>query len=325
LLAAIQQGIVEPGVQGITGAAFSADGKTLATGGALDSLLVREVSTGHLIRHYRGNSLLFSPDNRLVAILSDNTLRIHDLHSGDRLWEHKEPNGFVESFTFSPDGRLLAAACRDARVMVWEVGSGAKSANPQPLDAGDLERLWSDLEERAAADPRVEDWRENPVSLWKDGAKCKSARAYEAIGKLVADPERSLPFLKKHLQAASPADAERLGRLIADLDSEEFRKREAASRELSMLGAAAEPALRTAISRKPTLEMRKRLEALLRDLARKQKRLGMAGLRAIQVLECIGTKDAQQGLKDLAEGTGGAPGTRDAGAALQRIQARPPN
>jgi hypothetical protein len=153
-------------------------------------------------------------------------------------------------------------------------------------------------------------------------AKGKSARAYEAIGKLIADPERSLPFLKKRLQAAAPADAERLGRLIADLDSEAFRKREAASRELSNLGEAAEPALSTVLSRKPSLEMRKRLESLLRELEHKQKRLTMARLRAIQVLECIGTKDAQELLKDLAEGTGGTPGTRDAGAARRRIQAR---
>jgi hypothetical protein len=302
--------------------AFSADGKTLATGGAFDSLLVWEVSTGQLIRHYRGNNLLFSPDNRMIAILNRDTLRIHDLHSGERLWEHREPSGFVEGFAFSPDGRLLAAACRDATVRVWEVGPGDKSANPQPLDAGSLEWLWNELGERAAADSRVEEWREKPVSLWKDLAKGKSARAYEAIGKLVADPERSLPFLKERLQAAPPADAERLGRLTADLDSEEFRKRDTASHELSKLGAAAEPALRTALSRKPSLEMRKRLETLLRELERKQKRLGMARLRAIQVSEGIGTKPAQTVLKDLAEGTGGAPGTRDAGAAMRRIQAR---
>jgi WD40 repeat protein len=322
LLAAIQQGIVEPGVQGITGVAFSADGKTLATGGAFDSLLVWEVSTGQLIRHHRGDSLLFSPDNHLIAILSRDALYLHDLYSGERLWEHKEPNGFVESFAFSPDGRLLAAACRDATVRVWDVGSGEKSAKPQPLDVKSLERLWSDLEECAAADPRVEEWRENPGSLWKDLAKGKSARAYEAIGKLIADPERSLPFLKKRLQAAPPVDAERLGRLIADLDSEEFDKREEASRELSKLGEAADAALRTALSRKPSLEMRKRLENLLRELEQKQKRLTMARLRAIQVLEGIGTKDAQALLKDLVEGTGGVSGMGDAGAALRRIQVR---
>jgi hypothetical protein len=65
--------------------------------------------------------------------------------------------------------------------------------------------------------------------------------------------------------------------LIADLDSEEFSKREAASCELAKLGESAEPALRTALSRKPSLEMRKRFESLLHELEYKQKRLTPCG------------------------------------------------
>ncbi len=319
LLAQIQQGIMEPGVQGISGVAFSPDGETLTTGGGFGSLYCWETATGQLVRHHRGASFLFSPDNRLVAMMRSGGLCLHDLYSGALLREYKGPNGFAGNFTFSPDGRLLAAACRDTTILVWSTTSVAKTVTAPQLDNQSLERLWQDLEDDGSAQPRVEDWRKKPGIEWKDPEEGKSARAYRAIGRLIADRGRSLPFLTQRLAVVPPADAGQLHRLIADLDSGAFTKREAASRELSKLGIAAEPAVRAALAKASSLEVRKRLGKLVQEFEQKRERLSLARLRAVQVLEHIGTSDAQRVLKSLAEGPDGQL-ARAAREALQRMQ-----
>jgi hypothetical protein len=175
--------------------------------------------------------------------------------------------------------------------------------------------------EAASGRANVEDWKNRPGSLWPDLAKGQSAGAYEAMGKLIASPGRTVPFLKKRLLVPA-ADGARLRRLIADLDSDEFATREAASLALAKLGRAAGPALRAALRGKPSLEMRRRLDALLRAIEREEDRLALAHVRAVQVLEAIGTKEAQLLLEKLAEGAGGEPAGREGREALQRARPR---
>src|SRR5262249_22032334 len=150
------------------------------------------------------------------------------------------------------DGRLLAAACRDTTVLVWDT-TLAGTQQPEALDGATLERLWKDLEE---ADPAggSEVGMEKLGISWKDLERGKSGPAYEAMGKMVADPDRSLPFLRRHLEVLRPPDAERLRRLIADLDADAFSRRDTASRELAGLGERAGPALRAALAAEPPPE-----------------------------------------------------------------------
>jgi hypothetical protein len=116
------------------------------------------------------------------------------------------------------------------------------------------------------------------------------------------------------------ADAEQLRRIIADLDHENFDKREAASGKLSDLGLAAGPAMRAAVAKEQAPEMRRRLEKLLGELEPKQEKLSVAHRRANQVLESIGTKEAQLLLKSLAEGADFAPHLIDAREVLERMR-----
>jgi WD40 repeat protein len=307
-------------IGGLADLAISPDGRTVAIGQYLGSITVREVATGQLVRYHRADSFLFSPDNRLAALFDRGTLRVHDIHSGELLWQYRDPNGFVGNFAFSADGRFLAAACRDTTVLVWDLTKG-KAAKPPVLDAQRLEHLWKDLQ-TPAADKAVEEWRKKPGSLWEDLAKGKSARAYEAMGELVANPERSMPFLKQRLLVPR-LDAERLRRLAADLDSDSFATREAASVALAKRGRAAAFALRAALSGKPSLEQRRRARALLRDIEQEEDKLTLMHTRAIQVLEASGTKEAGAILKSLTEGGEGLHAAREARDALQRIAAKP--
>src|SRR5262249_11604410 len=111
--------------------------------------------------------------------------------------------------------------------------------------------------------------------------------------------------------------------LIADLDSDRFAVRQKATEELERLEELAAPALRQALEGKPSLEAGRRIRALLERVRTIPPRESLRGLRAIETLECIGTPDAQQVLKSLAQGTPEARLTQEAKAALQRLAKRP--
>ena len=89
-------------------------------------------------------------------------------------------------------------------------------------------------------------------------------------------------------------------------------------------GEQAVPALRKVLASSPALETRKRIEELVEKLTSgtltvEQLRL----IRAVETLERIGTPEARQVLRTLAQGAPGALPTREAEAALNRL-ADPP-
>src|SRR5262249_15170329 len=119
---------------------------------------------------------------------------------------------------------------------------------------------------------------------------------------------------------------------LRDLDDDAFAVREKAKTELARLGAAAEPALRQALAKSPSIEMRRRLEDLLkaveteRQIAfRKAERQApsrdvLRAVRALEVLEQIGTREAREVLKTLTADVPGAYLTQEARAALDRLE-----
>src|SRR5207237_3896099 len=121
----------------------------------------------------------------------------------------------VESVAFSPDGLRLASANSDTTVLIWEVPSVPLES--RKLSDKELSRLWADLGSEDAA------------------------RADRALWTLVAVRERSVSLLKQQLPPAKPDPklAEKLSKLIADLDSEELRVRDKAATELAKLDVLA--------------------------------------------------------------------------------------
>ena len=85
------------------------------------------------------------------------------------------------------------------------------------------------------------------------------------------------------------------------------------------------PALRKTLKSKPSLELRRRAEAIL-DAIDKQilppERLRV--LRAIEALEMIGTDDAKAMLKELAKGAAEDRLTEEAKLSLGRLERRSP-
>src|SRR5262249_20755163 len=138
-----------------------------------------------------------------------------------------------QALSFTRDGRHLVSALSDGTALVWDV-----YAPPGALAAA---RAWDGL---AGAD---------------------SARAFDAVCRLVASPAAAGPRLRARLRPAR-RDAAEVRRRLAALASEDFEAREAASRELADLGGDAEAPARAALAATKDLEARARLAELLREL-----------------------------------------------------------
>jgi hypothetical protein len=112
--------------------------------------------------------------------------------------------------------------------------------------------------------------------------------------------------------------------LVADLGSKQFPRRDRAARELEKLGDRVETALQQALERGPSLEVRRRIEGLLARCAEtavpapEQLRV----LRALEVLERIGSAEARRILQTLAGGAAEARLTREAAASARRLAGR---
>src|SRR5205085_7558144 len=105
-------------------------------------------------------------------------------------------------------------------------------------------------------------------------------------------------------------------------DHDVFEKREEASKVLALLGPRAEPALRKALAADPSVEMKRRIEGLLSMLAPTPKGERLRHLRAIEILEHIGTADARRLLEKLSSGVDDDPLTQEAKASVERLARR---
>src|SRR5262249_9362645 len=118
------------------------------------------------------------------------------------------------------------------------------------------------------------------------------------------------------------AEDRRIRSLLADLDSETFLRREVASKGLAELGAGAESAIRLGLADDPSAEARKRLEGLVPKMRGGPSPEVLRGLRAVEVLERIGTPEARHALEVMAGEAAGGWLMREARASLERLGKR---
>src|SRR5262249_26436080 len=204
---------------------------------------------------------------------------------------------------FSADGRRLATAGGpDSSVLIWDVADRVnrpRLAVPKPSKE-DLKRWWADL---------------------RDGNPSKASRA---VWRLAAAPEQTLPLLVDSLRPIKAPEPAVVARLIADLNNDDFEVRDKASRELAQFGEAVEGALRKAKKGEISLEQLRRIDRLLNLLPGPEPGPEqLRTIRAVAVLEQIGSPEARKVLAGLAAGADGARITQEAKSALERLEKRP--
>jgi HEAT repeat protein len=112
--------------------------------------------------------------------------------------------------------------------------------------------------------------------------------------------------------------------LLEALDSEQFKVREEAKRQLRQFGERVVSPLHTALKEKPSLERRRRIEALLEVLEAPAPLTGetLRAVRAVQVLERTDSAAARKLLDELSQGVESASLTRAAKESLARLKKR---
>ena len=370
---------------GVGSAAFSRDGKKLATVDGKHQLRVWDADSGKLLRLWTavesgGNWVAFAPDGRSVIVAGGEVVQMLELSTGgERVRLTPRPVGVPAlapdgrrlavpemgavvvydlarprvsqrfgvdeqkalGLKFSADGRLLAAG-DDATVRVWDTVRGVPRNEFRGHQGSIMElafrgdrHLVSASEDGTALVWDLEDPRTKLVAeegspeaarlarCWEELGDADAARAFRAASLLRQSPAEAVALLKARLRPAEPADPRRVARLLDDLDSGQFAVRDKAARELEPVIDQAEPALRKRLASKPSAEFQRQAERLLKQLESPTSSPEvLRALRAVEVLEGIGTPDARRVLEGLTKGAPDARLTREAKAALGRLAGR---
>jgi WD40 repeat protein len=99
----------------VTAVAFSADGKSLATGSNDGAIRIWDLGNGRQVRAYTGHTdqvdaIVFSPDQKTVASAGlDGPVHLWEAGTGTALKKLPSPGKYATSLAFSRDGKFLAA------------------------------------------------------------------------------------------------------------------------------------------------------------------------------------------------------------------------
>src|SRR5262249_53297365 len=209
--------------------AASPDGKTVAADGGDGTIRLTVGTKGEdprLLSQHESEvtSLAFSPDGRYLAsgdkdgrvylwVVSTGKIRWEVVNGKDRdLFKDQDQSpgwrGRISAVSFSPDGSLLITDGESRNrsgagiyvTCLWRLTDQGKEARPGPLSPRELDDLWADL------------------------ADADTGTAYRAVVSLIAAPKQATKLLADQARSLS-APHERIARLVADLDDDDFAVR----------------------------------------------------------------------------------------------------
>lgn len=227
--------------------------------------------------------LAISPDGRYLVLNSwEHPLQIRELTTGKIIWT-SPTHWTVSHVRFSPDGQYLVCGLANGHIellrepMLWM----------KAWNATTLERTPRELNE---------DWQ----LLASDNANT----AFQAMGRLTRASKQTVEFLRQQslFMNFQGTFQEQCKQWIRDLGHRRYPEREFAMRKLKEAGYFAEHALRNAKKQFKDLEVLLRVSRLLASIDLQGKtQMQLQFLRAIEVLERIGTKQAKELLNRLAK------------------------
>ena len=273
---------------------LSPGGRYLA--GAGEGLVIADVERGKstdLSSSVFLSRPVYSPDGRRIlgGRYDKPGLTVLEAASGQVLLSIPVQVARFMPYQFLHDGRSLVAGLPDTTMGVWNVA-------PDPaLTAGkDLEALWKVLAEGTGPDA----W----AAVWE-----MSARGAEATA-----------FLKDRIRPAP--DMPRIEKLVSDFAGIDEEARKKAGDALVAMGGDAETAVEKAVVAEKDADKRERfikvLDELLAPVVTSPSTLRR--IRAMEVLERIGSPAAKDLLKSLAESTPSRRERFEAAGALQRLK-----
>jgi WD40 repeat protein len=332
-----------------TPAIFSPDGNRLAQllyVGYKEAVVIWEVSTGKVIHQHNltnGGSvpirdthkLFISRDEQMLVVAREDTASFRDLATGSELWQTPCLTWY-RPVELSPDGRWLACSGNENSVLLYEMATGKEAACWKGHE-GDIKGISFSPDGRRLAtlsgDGTGLIWNLTHIPvpatattnevLWQSLAASNATRARQALLTLATRPEEAVALAGKRLRPA-PRSAlpGRIMALVTRLDSKELAERNKAGAELAGLGPEASPVLRSVLAGRPSAEVRRRVEPVWQKLARSPSAEQLLAMRAVALLEMVGTPAAQRVLEDLAAGAAEARLTQEAKAALQQLARR---
>jgi hypothetical protein len=325
---------------------FTPDNRRLVASLPAGVLRVWDRDTGKLVRDVPNVTLdgppvhlAFAPDGRSFIALMRNKLRIREMASGaDRLRIPRGPN--MLSLAYSPDAHFIACGGGDGQVLVYSAVSGNQLAQWQSKQgyvpalafsrdssllasggANGTILIWKVPQEESVPVVRT---AEEADSFWQALGESDATAANRALAGLTAAPTQALPLFKERLRTlGKQLERTQFAGLIADLDDDSFKVRERAMRELALAGANAAEALQQALKNSPSAEVKRRVEDLLARLKKDGDSQRLRFVRAVEVLERIGSPQAKDVLRSLA-GQSLPPDLREeVQASLSRLGEKP--